>query len=113
MNHDPGGPVDPVTAGRPMRRLGDSVNELARSLGMRQPDAFARVHAAWPDVVGPAVAAATRPTRLQDGTVTIEVDGAEWATQLRYLEEQLVAVLTERVGTGVVARLRFQVARPS
>jgi predicted nucleic acid-binding Zn ribbon protein len=94
-----------------MRRLGDSVVELARSLGLRQPDAFARIHMAWPDVVGTAVAAASRPTALRDGTLTVEVDGAEWATQLRYLEEQLVAVLTERVGSGIVERLRFQVAR--
>jgi predicted nucleic acid-binding Zn ribbon protein len=104
---------EPVPDARPMHRLGDSVNELARSLGMRQPDAFARVHAAWPEVVGAAVAAATRPTAVRDGTVTVEVDGPEWATQLRYLEEQLVAVLTERVGAGIVARLRFQVARPT
>jgi predicted nucleic acid-binding Zn ribbon protein len=96
-----------------MHRLGDSLTELARSLGLAQPDAFARLHAAWPDVVGPAVAAATRPTGLRDGTVTVEVDGPEWATQLRYLEEQLVRVLTERVGTGIVERLRFQVARPA
>ena len=94
-----------------MRRLGDSLTELARSLGLSEPDAFARVHAAWPDAVGPAVAAATRPVGLRDGTATVEVDGPEWATQLRYLEEQLVRALTERVGPGVVERLRFQVAR--
>jgi predicted nucleic acid-binding Zn ribbon protein len=97
--------------GRPLHRLGDSLHELARSLGLRQPDAFARVYAAWPDVVGPAVAAATRPTALREGTVTVEVDGPEWATQLRYLEQQLVEVLTERVGAEIVERLRFQVAR--
>ncbi len=94
-----------------MRRLGDSLDEYARSLGLDQPDAFARVHAAWPDVVGPAVAAATRPIALRDGTVVVEVDGAEWATQLRYLEQQFIEVLTERVGDGIVEHLRFQVAR--
>jgi predicted nucleic acid-binding Zn ribbon protein len=94
-----------------MRRLGDSLSELARSLGLREPDGFARAYAAWPDAVGSAVAAATRPTGLRDGTLTVEVDGAEWATQLRYLEDQLVRVLTERVGSGLVERLRFQVAR--
>jgi predicted nucleic acid-binding Zn ribbon protein len=96
-----------------MRRLGESLHEYARSLGLRQPDAFARVHAAWPEVVGSAVAAATRPTALRDGTLTVEVDGPEWATQLRYLEQQLVDVLTERVGAGIVQHLRFQVARPT
>jgi predicted nucleic acid-binding Zn ribbon protein len=96
-----------------VHRLGDSLNELARSLGLSEPNAFARVFAAWPDVVGAAVAAATRPTALREGTVTVEVDGPEWATQLRYLEQQLVDVLTERVGSGIVERLRFQVARRS
>jgi predicted nucleic acid-binding Zn ribbon protein len=99
--------------GRPMHRLGDSLAELARSLGMREPDALARVFAAWPEAVGPAIAAATRPVALRDGALAVEVDGPEWATQLRYLEDQLVRVLTERVGTGIVERLRFQVARRS
>ena len=98
--------------GRPMRRLGESLAEVARALGFDQPDAFARVHAVWPEVVGAAVAAATSPTTLRDGTLTVAVEGPEWATQLRYLDGSIVASITERVGPGLVERVRFHVAPP-
>jgi predicted nucleic acid-binding Zn ribbon protein len=96
-----------------MRRLGDSLAEVARGLGMSRPDAFARVAAVWSDVVGAAVAAATDPVALRDGTLTVAVEGPEWATQLRYLDDAILASLTERVGSGLVERVRFQVVRPT
>ena len=97
---------------RPLHRLGDALHEVARSLGMRDPDALARVTAAWASVVGDPVVHHTRPTLLRDGVLTVEADGGEWVTQLRYLEASMVTAITERVGSGLVERVVFVVARP-
>jgi predicted nucleic acid-binding Zn ribbon protein len=97
---------------RPVRRLGDSLHDVARSLGMPEPDALSRIIAVWDDVVGDAVARHTQPQRLKDRVLTVEADGGEWVTQLRYLESAMVTAITERVGAGVVERVVFVVARP-
>ncbi len=97
---------------RPVRRLGDALNDVARSLGMPEPDGLSRIMAAWSELVGEAVARHARPGRLRDHVLTVEVDGGEWVTQLRYLESSMVSAITERVGAGLVERVTFVVARP-
>ncbi len=94
-----------------MRRLGDSLHDVARSLGMPEPDGLSRIMAVWSELVGEAVARHTRPARLRDQVLTVEVDGGEWVTQLRYLESSMVSAITERVGPGLVDRVVFAVAR--
>ena len=92
------------------RRLGDSLRAVSRELGLPDPAAFDAVIEAWPGAVGAAVSAHARPRHLRDGVVTVEVDDGTWATQLRYLETEIV---TRLAGAGaVVTGLRVVVARP-
>ena len=101
-----------MSTDRPLHRLGDALHEVARSLGMRDPDAFSRIATAWGAVVGDPIVHHTRPKGLRDGVLTVEADGGEWVTQLRYLEAAMVAAITERVGADLVERVVFVVARP-
>jgi hypothetical protein len=73
-------------------------------------DAAAAVCAAWPEVVGAAVAARTRPARLRDGLLTIWTAGSAWSHQLSFLEPAILESLRSRVPDAGVKRLRFMVA---
>jgi YD repeat-containing protein len=68
------------------------------------------VFARWDDAVGPQVAAHARPVRLAEGRLVVEVDEPGWATQLRYLEADLLERLRAVAGPGV-AGLDFRVKR--
>lgn len=68
------------------------------------------VFAGWDDAVGPQVAAHARPVRLSEGTLVVEVDEPGWATQLRYLEQDLLRRLAEVGGQGV-ERIEVRVRR--
>ena len=92
-----------------VRHVGDALGLIAGRLGLGSPGSIGAVLAAWPEVVGPAVAGNTTAKDVRDRTLTVEVDGPEWTTQLRYLEADVVARLTARVGPGVVERIRFVV----
>ena len=92
--------------GRPVRRLGEALSEVAADLHLDDPDDVAAVMTAWPLVVGEAVAAHVRPRRLHDGELLVEVDAPVWATQLRYLEEDLLRRLGRKVRPGVVKSIR-------
>jgi predicted nucleic acid-binding Zn ribbon protein len=97
--------------GRPVRRVGEALSEVAAELRLDDPDDVAAVMAAWPAAVGEAVAAHVRPRRLHDGVLLVEVDAPVWATQLRYLEEDVLRRLGRKVRPGVVKALRPVVRR--
>jgi predicted nucleic acid-binding Zn ribbon protein len=96
---------------KPVRRLGEALSQVARDLNLDDPDDVAAVMAAWPDAVGDAVAAHVRPRRLHDGELLVEVDAPVWATQLRYLEEDVIRRLGRKVRPGVVKSIRPVVRR--
>lgn len=61
------------------------------------------VFARWEDAVGPAVAAHARPVQLSEGRLLVEVDEPGWATQLRFLEGDLLERIRAAAGPGVDA----------
>ena len=99
------------TGGRPVRRLNEGLSKVAAELNLDDPDDVAAVMAAWSEAVGEAVAAHVRPRRLQDGELLVEVDAPVWATQLRYLEEDVIRRLGRKVRPGVVKSIRPVVRR--
>jgi predicted nucleic acid-binding Zn ribbon protein len=70
---------------------------------------LSRVFASWPELVGEAVAAHARPRSLRAGTLVVAVDEPAWATQLRWLEADLVGRLTEVLGEGQIDRIDVRV----
>lgn len=93
------------------KRVGEALDRVSRGLGLPSATATARLVRAWPEVVGEAVAAHTTPRWLRDGVLTLTVDDPVWAAQLRWLEGDLMARVTEVTGPGVVERITFQVRR--
>lgn len=104
-------PASSTGADRPVRRLRDSLAEVAADLRLDDPGVLAAVLVGWPGVVGEAVAAHARPRTLRQGILIVEVDSPEWATQLRYLEEELLRRLGRKVRPGVVTGIRAVVRR--
>ena len=100
---------EPAT--RPPRRLVEALSKVAADLNLDDPDDVAAVMAAWPEAVGEAVATHVRPRRLHDGVLLVEVDAPVWATQLRYLEEDVLRRLGRKVRPGVVKSIRPVVRR--
>jgi predicted nucleic acid-binding Zn ribbon protein len=83
------------------RRLGRSLDELASSLGAPPARTLAAVFGAWSEIVGEAVAAHARPGRLRDRTLLVHVDDPIWATQLRFLEADLLGRLAAVAGEEI------------
>ena len=97
---------DPASGPRPLRH---SLDRVARSLGAPEATVLAAVFGRWEDIVGPAVAAHSRPVSLVEGTLVVAVDQPGWATQLTYLESDLRRRIGEVSGTDVVRRVRVSV----
>lgn len=49
----------------------------------------------WTEAVGETIASHCKPLRVVDDYLLIEVDHPGWATEIRYLEAELVTKLTQ------------------
>lgn len=67
----------------------------------------------WDEVVGPGIAAHSRPAEYADGVLTIRAESTVWATQLTYLIPQLQAKIAERLVGLPVERVQVTGPRTS
>jgi len=108
---DPG----PARRGREPKPLSRALDEVLQAIQPTgAPAASARtvggVFSRWEDAVGSQIAANARPVRLSDGALIVEVNEPGWATQLRYLEVELLERIAAVAGPGVT-RIELRVRR--
>jgi hypothetical protein len=91
--------------------IADALSTLRADWGLPDPSVFDVLVARWDVLVGAGIAAHARPRALRNDVLTIEVDAAPWATELRYLETQLRERVEAMLGRPGFAELRVVVAR--
>jgi predicted nucleic acid-binding Zn ribbon protein len=89
--------------------VADSVDRLLRSWGSASLAATGSVFADWAEIVGPQVAEHAHPRSLRDGVLVIGVTEPGWATQLRFLEADLLARIGQATGSGEVRSIQIRV----
>ena len=93
--------ADPVPVAR-------ALDAVTRDLGS-EGHVMVRLVNAWESVVGPVLAAHTRPLGLKRGTLTVGVDHPSWATEVSFLEADLCRRVREALGVDGVERLAVRV----
>lgn len=92
------------------RPISDGIERLLRSLRGGERRTTVTVFSRWTDLVGEGVAAHVRPLKLDRGTLIVEVDDPAWATQIKFLEEDLLSRLCDS-GDMSVQTLSVRVRR--
>jgi len=103
--------VDPVSSGshpddRDPQPLSRAVHRLVDAKGWAADVNVRTLLARWALLVGPSLAAHSRPERYADAELTVRTDSTAWATQLRHMAPQLVAMLNEQLGAETVRLIR-------
>jgi predicted nucleic acid-binding Zn ribbon protein len=93
--------------------VGEALGSVSAELGLPDPVAMGALSERWADIVGDALAPHARLRSLRGGLLTIAVDAAPWATELRYLEAVLRRRVEEVTGRDVVRSVRVVVDPPS
>ncbi|WP_084955333.1 DUF721 domain-containing protein [Thermoactinospora rubra] len=88
--------------------FGRAIMELLAARGWEQQARVGGVFGRWSEIVGPELAAHTKPESFADGEVLIVADSTAWATQVRLLARTLVRRLNEELGDGTVTRVRVK-----
>ncbi len=81
--------------------LDDTMNGLLRRLRMDNSAQVGGVFTHWDDVVGDSLARNIQPLKLEGGVLVVEAVDAAWATQFRFLENDVKARLSERIGATI------------
>jgi hypothetical protein len=93
-----------------MERIGAAVErELSRS-GNRDAIPLTALTAAWPTIVGDAIARQAWPLRVaRDGTLHVATVSATWANELTLLADEILARLRVQLGPEAPQKLRYAV----
>jgi predicted nucleic acid-binding Zn ribbon protein len=102
-------PRQPRRPGRGRREdpqpLSTALDGLLADQGWQTAAAVGSVFGRWDQLVGPDVAAHTRPERFSDGELVVIADSAAWATQVRLLASAVLRRLNTELGHGTVTRV--------
>lgn len=93
-----------------MERAARLIQKSKHSRQVLADDDLAR--AAWPSVVGKAIAAHTANVRLVRTTLVVEVEDAMWQRQLHALTSQIVDRFRKLTGNDGVQDAEFRIAVP-
>lgn len=90
-----------------MERIGREVErELGRG-GSRDAIPLTALTAAWPEVVGDAVARNAWPLRIaRDGTLHVATASATWAHELAFLSDEILERLRAHLGAEAPTKVR-------
>jgi predicted nucleic acid-binding Zn ribbon protein len=88
--------------------FGRAIMDLLADRGWQRSAAMGGVFGRWADIVGPDLAAHTKPETFEDGEVIVSADSTAWATQVRLLARTLVRRLNEELGDGTVTRVKVR-----
>jgi predicted nucleic acid-binding Zn ribbon protein len=82
--------------------LGSAMERLVESKGWSTDLNVHTLLGRWPVLVGPTNAAHSHPESYADQVLTVRADSTVWATSLRSMAPQLVAILNDKLGDGTV-----------
>jgi len=91
---------------RDPKLLSDAVERLVETKGWTTEINLHTLLARWALLVGAMNAAHSHPEGYAETVLTVRADSTAWATQLRHLAPQLVAMLNDQLGDGTVTRIK-------
>ncbi|MDQ4148529.1 MAG: DUF721 domain-containing protein [Actinomycetota bacterium] len=86
--------------------IGPTLAGLAEGWGLEKPVETGRLFARWEAMVGSDIASRCKPTSLQGGVLKVRTGSPAWASELKYLEGQIVARLNKELGQDIVKRIK-------
>jgi predicted nucleic acid-binding Zn ribbon protein len=93
--------------GRDPAKLSAAVDRLVESKGWSTELSVHTLLARWGLLVGSVNAAHSHPEAYADTVLTVRTDSTAWATQLRMMAPQLVAMLNDQLGQGTITLVKI------
>ena len=103
-------PARPLPSDGPgPQKLGVALDAVMRGLGAPEASGVHLVFDRWEEVVGEALAAHTRPLKIDGKRLVLAVDEPAIATHVKFLQAELLARLEELLGPDRVTAIDLRV----
>jgi len=89
------------------RLLQDTLERLCRSGDKVLLDICRR----WEELVGPVIAANSRPVGLKDNLLLVDVASSVWMQQLQFLKAEIIGRINAGLPEAAIEKIRFRIAR--
>lgn len=93
------------------RSIASSLEHLLGNLDAPSVDVLDVVFREWASIVGPDLAAHSRPAVIDGDLLVILASDAAWASEFRWLEKQVVERLAEATESDRIRRVQVKVER--
>jgi len=94
-----------------MERASDILGSALRRLD--SPEAgLAWLSGSWTSIIGPTLAAHTRPVRCSAGCLELAAEGKAWQQQLENMQRELCPRINQAWGGHLVREVKFVAANP-
>ena len=97
MSYDENG----YRTGKPPRSLNEVLGKVLRGMKVSDESSAMGLFSGWRTIVGDSIADHAVPKRLEKRKLIVEVDDSAWATQLKFLESQIISTLRQHAGDEV------------
>jgi len=92
-------------------RVGDGIERVMRHLNAPKADVVETVFSDWERLVGEMIAAHTRPQRIVNGVLFLEVDDPAWASEMQWLSEDLLERISAKADTLEITEIKVVLTR--
>ena len=90
------------------KTLGDALDELVETLGIRKKLREQDVFSLWKQAVGGRIGDVATPTRMLRGTLFVSVESAAWRNELNMRKREIIDRLNEILTEEIVRDIKFQ-----
>jgi len=90
------------------KSLGEALDELVETLGIREKLREQDVFVLWEEAVGERIAAVAKPARILRGTLFVRVKTGAWRNELSMRKQEIVRRLNELLAEEIVHDIKFQ-----
>ena len=91
--------------------IGETLDRYLDYLGAPPIRTLSSLQDRWSDVVGPALAEPTRPIELVDGVLVIGCDDATWASQVGWMQAQIIERFRTLFPDTEIRRIKARIGR--
>ncbi len=98
--------MSPENGPRPLKQ---GIERLLDGLGTPEIDTVTTLVERWPEVVGPELASRVRAVAVRGSELVVRVDDPAWASQIAWLESQLLERIADLVGPGRITVVKARV----
>lgn len=87
--------------------LGDIIDKLMRAYGLDHKMKELDVIAAWPELMGPAVAHRTKDIQIRNGILYLKMDSSVMRDELQHGKQIIIQRVNEMAGKAIIKDVWF------